>query len=126
MIESVLVLDANTRVVLNRISVDSDEMHLLNLPAGQMLSPLHDGDIGWTLTEDLQWINPNPPIPYPKDIRARFIRDNLLEKSDVYMIPDFPITELVREQWRQYRQDLRNLPQQPGFPETIVWPTKPE
>jgi 5-methylthioribose kinase len=27
--------------------------------------------------------------------------------------------------WQQYREDLLNLPQQEGFPENVVFPTKP-
>jgi len=27
--------------------------------------------------------------------------------------------------WATYRQDLRDVPQQAGFPTTVVWPTKP-
>jgi hypothetical protein len=27
--------------------------------------------------------------------------------------------------WQQYREDLLNLPQQDGFPENVVFPTKP-
>lgn len=125
MIESALILDSTSRVVLNRVSIDTDDPSSCNLLPGQMLSPRNDGNIGWTLGLDNEWINPNPPIPYPADERVRFIRDNLLEQSDVYMIPDFPITETVREQWRQYRQELRDIPTQPGFPNNVVWPTKP-
>lgn len=29
-------------------------------------------------------------------------------------------------EWRQYRTDLLNVPQQEGFPNTVTWPTKPE
>lgn len=27
--------------------------------------------------------------------------------------------------WRRYRQALRDLPAQPGFPTSVTWPTKP-
>lgn len=125
MIQSVLILDSITRVVLNRVSYDPDHPETFNLLPNQMLSPLHDGDIGWTLTEDLQWINPNPPDPYPADRRIRFTRDNLLRDSDIYMISDYPMSETMREQWRQYRQQLRDIPQQSGFPNNITWPIEP-
>lgn len=125
MIQSVLILDAETRQVLNRVSHDPDRPELTNLAPGQILSPRHDGDIGWTLTEAGEWINPNPPTPYPQDQRVRRIRDNLLDRSDRYMIPDFPISEEVREQWRAYRQALRDIPNQLGFPDSVIWPTEP-
>lgn len=125
MIESVLILDAVTRQVLNRVSYDPDRPETLNLPAGQILSPRHDGDIGWILTTDEEWINPDPPTPYPRDQKIRQQRDRMLDKTDRYMIPDFPITEEAREQWRQYRRALRDIPTQPGFPDSVVWPTEP-
>lgn len=27
--------------------------------------------------------------------------------------------------WLDYRQALRDIPQQPGFPDNVTWPTKP-
>jgi hypothetical protein len=40
----------------------------------------------------------------------RNVRGEKLKRSDIYMIPDFPITEEKREEWRIYRQQLRDLP----------------
>lgn len=28
--------------------------------------------------------------------------------------------------WLDYRQALRDIPQQPGFPDNVTWPTEPE
>jgi hypothetical protein len=36
------------------------------------------------------------------------------------------IADSTSDLWVPYRQDLRNIPQQPGFPWDVVWPTKPE
>lgn len=126
MIQSALILDSTSRIVLNRVSIDTDDPSSCNLLPNQMLSPRNDGDIGWTLNLDNEWINPNPPDVTPQDVKVRARRDAELERSDMYMLPDFPITELVREQWRQYRQDLRDIPSQSGFPDNVVWPIKPE
>lgn len=126
MIQSVLILDSSTRVVINRVSIDSERPETLNLQPGQELASKHDGDIGWTLTESGEWINPNPPTPRDQAVWARHIRSRLLEKSDKYMVLDYPITDQAREQWRQYRQALRDITQQPGFPDTIEWPVQPE
>lgn len=43
-------------------------------------------------------------------------RDNLLAQTDKYMLPDFPITDEKREQYKAYRQYLRDVPAQPDFP----------
>lgn len=47
-------------------------------------------------------------------------RDRLLYETDKYMISDYPITEEEREQYRLYRQYLRDLPQTEGFPQTQI------
>lgn len=47
-------------------------------------------------------------------------RDRLLYETDKYMIPDYPITEEEREEYRLYRQYLRDIPQTDGFPELEI------
>lgn len=47
-------------------------------------------------------------------------RDNLLAQTDKYMLSDFPITDEEREQYKAYRQYLRDLPEQAGFPNVDV------
>lgn len=55
--------------------------------------------------------------------RVRRTRDELLAKSDWTQLPDSPCDVYA---WAVYRQDLRDVPQQAGFPEEILWPLKPE
>ena len=47
-------------------------------------------------------------------------RDNLLAQTDKYMLPDFPITEEKLAQYKAYRQYLRDLPEQAGFPNITI------
>lgn len=47
-------------------------------------------------------------------------RDGLLAETDKYMILDSPISEKEREQYRAYRQYLRDLPEADGFPDVPV------
>lgn len=35
-------------------------------------------------------------------------------------------TQSQKDAWRQYRQELLDLPQQSGFPDSVVWPTPPQ
>jgi hypothetical protein len=49
-------------------------------------------------------------------------RDALLMSSDWTQINDAPVNKVV---WAVYRQALRDITSQPGFPLNIVWPTKP-
>jgi len=53
-----------------------------------------------------------------KSISVRFQRDELLSKTDFYALSDVTMsTEMAT-----YRQALRNVPAQSGFPNTIDWP----
>ena len=52
----------------------------------------------------------------------RATRDDLLKATDHYGLSDVSMTEAMTA----YRQALRDVPQQAGFPQTITWPTKPE
>jgi hypothetical protein len=51
---------------------------------------------------------------------ARTIRDMLLKQTDHLVLPD---SGKDSPEIRKYRQDLRDVPSQSGFPENIVWPT---
>ena len=55
-----------------------------------------------------------------KPMMARQERDNLLIESDIYALAD-----RITDEWRTYRQSLRDVPSQAGFPDNITWPTKP-
>lgn len=56
---------------------------------------------------------------------ARAKRDKLLEDTDWTQVLDAPIDASTREAYRVYRQDLRDIPEQDGFPESIIWPELP-
>lgn len=56
---------------------------------------------------------------------ARAQRDKLLADTDWTQVLDAPIGTETREAYRAYRQALRDIPEQEGFPETIVWPELP-
>lgn len=70
---------------------------------------------------------PAPPVPTTEQLAAtaRGERDSKLYQSDWTQLPDVPLTSGVKAQWATYRQALRDVPQQPGFPATITWPTAP-
>lgn len=56
---------------------------------------------------------------------ARVKRDKLLANTDWTQVLDAPIDSATREAYRVYRQALRDIPEQDGFPETIIWPELP-
>ena len=63
-------------------------------------------------------------VPETAD-EARTKRGKLLEETDWTQVLDAPIDAATREAYRAYRQALRDLPQQEGFPDTITWPELP-
>lgn len=63
-------------------------------------------------------------IPMPAE-EASALRDKLLEETDWTQVLDSPIDAETREAYRVYRQALRDIPEQEGFPEAIIWPELP-
>jgi hypothetical protein len=53
---------------------------------------------------------------------ARRIRNQLLASSDWTQVADAPVDQSA---WATYRQSLRDLTAQEGFPDAIVWPVSP-
>jgi hypothetical protein len=53
----------------------------------------------------------------------RMQRDSLLTASDWTQASD--ISQATKDKWATYRQALRDVPQQDGFPNTVVWPNQP-
>lgn len=50
-------------------------------------------------------------------------RNGLLAASDWTQLPDVPLA--TKEAWATYRQALRDITDQPGYPLEVVWPTPP-
>jgi len=57
---------------------------------------------------------------------AKNKRNLLLQQSDWTQIPNNPLTVEQQELWAVYRQELRDIPSQSGYPFNVVWPTQPE
>lgn len=64
-----------------------------------------------------------PPAPPPTAEELRMVRDQLLARSDWTQAADAPTDKTA---WAVYRQALRDVPLQPGFPGSVIWPTEPE
>jgi hypothetical protein len=79
------------------------------------LPTLVDGiwTLGWTVTQV-------PEEKVERSVRDR--RDRLLSQTDWMALTDNTMTQ----PWADYRQALRNVTDQAGFPYNVTWPTKPE
>ena len=56
---------------------------------------------------------------------ARLTRNEMLWESDWTQLPDAPLTDTEKVAWTEYRQALRDLPEQEGFPNNSVFPAAP-
>ena len=56
---------------------------------------------------------------------ARQKRDRLIATTDYLVTPDYPISDDRLAKVKTYRQALRDIPEQAGFPRSITWPEKP-
>lgn len=56
---------------------------------------------------------------------VRVSRNISLAESDWTQLNDVPISAEEKAAWAEYRQALRDLPEQEGFPDNVMWPTAP-
>ena len=56
---------------------------------------------------------------------ARQKRNRLITATDYLVTPDYPIDPEKLAKVKTYRQALRDIPEQSGFPRSITWPEKP-
>lgn len=66
---------------------------------------------------------PDPSETLAAEVRST--RDGLLRDSDWTQMLDSPLSEESKTAWQTYRQALRDVPQQEGFPENVTWPDAP-
>lgn len=68
-------------------------------------------------------------VSYPDgflDKNYRILRNSILNKTDRFLIQDRPIDDTTKSELLNYRQQLRDLTNQPGFPTNITWPVPPQ
>ena len=64
-------------------------------------------------------------IDTQKAAQVRRERNIKLTECDWTQLNDTPLDNAAKIQWTAYRQALRDVPSQAGFPHNVVWPTKP-
>ena len=80
--------------------------------------------------EVLEWTGTNWAVRGPNDAEQaiqihsmRQERNRLLTESDWTQVKDAPVDQAA---WADYRQQLRDITQQAGFPWEITWPEVPQ
>jgi hypothetical protein len=68
------------------------------------------------------------PEPTDKELstQVRTERDRKIAKTDYYMMSDYPSNPQNLEELKVYRQALRDVPKQEGFPMDVRWPDVPK
>jgi len=85
-----------------------------------------EGNIPFTAEEESQWEAEQAAWIANSDTRkaaeVRSERNAKLAATDWTQVAD---TTADKTAWATYRQALRNVPTQAGFPNTVVWPDAP-
>ena len=85
-----------------------------------------NGNVPFTPEEEAEWDAMEAEYAAGADDRAaaevRKERDEKLAATDWRASSDLTLST----EWATYRQSLRDITSQPGFPGTITWPTEPE
>lgn len=100
-------------IVVNTIEVESLDF----MP--NLIDAEQGGSIGW-IYDGKNLTPPDNSEKQAEDIRKQ--RDTLLAKSDWTQLPDAQVNKTA---WATYRQQLKDLPSQSGFPLNVQWPEPP-
>lgn len=82
----------------------------------------YQGGIGWTYVDGAFVPPPLPPLTWDE---IRTGRNALLSASDWTQAPDSHLTTSEKQEWADYRQSLRDVPQDFATPDDVVWPEAP-
>ena len=80
-----------------------------------------EGNVQFTAEEEAEFDAWETGATDRKAADVRLERNAFLRDSDWVSASDITMSD----EWRTYRQALRDVPAQSGFPNTVTWPTKP-
>lgn len=88
-----------------------------------------EGPIPFTSEEEIEWDAMESAWAAGENNRVaeevRRKRDGLLAQTDWRASKAAEMGTPLIGPWADYRQSLRDVPQQPGFPKNVVWPQPP-
>lgn len=80
-------------------------------------------DLSWSVEKIPEKTEAEKREEAEKSVRTK--RDSLISETDYLLASDYPISAEDLEAVKVYRQALRDVPQQEGFPFDVVWPDLP-
>lgn len=80
-------------------------------------------DLSWSVEKIPEKTEAEKREEAEKSVREK--RDSLISETDYLLASDYPISAEDLEAVKVYRQALRDVPQQEGFPFDVVWPDPP-
>lgn len=103
------------------------------VPANATTEPVPSPRDGYDIVFDgarwnyIEQPKPAEPTDAALEGAARAKRQGLLFASDYTQLPDLQETMSAEQKaaWKEYRQALRDITSQPGFPREIAWPVSP-
>lgn len=126
--KSLTIYDIATGEVKKTIFVPSH--HVVDLAAGEgILEGQYDDDKfivvnGSPVERPIIQFSDHYSEPKPvTEVDVRRARNAILAQSDWTQLADTPVDQSA---WAAYRQSLRDIPAQEGFPSQVIWPTSPE
>lgn len=90
----------------------------------RVVDPVFQGE-GWVQAWDITAATDEELAQRLGDLaqNIRATRNQLLAETDWTQVADAPAD---KTSWATYRQELRAITEQQGFPENVIWPTPPE
>ena len=73
------------------------------------------------LTAEEEAIRDAEEATFASSVNVREERNRLLAETDYLALSDVTMSDA----WKTYRQNLRDIPAQSGFPNSVTYPTKP-
>lgn len=83
-------------------------------------APYQDANGAWKVSYTVE----QKPLSHVEEI-IREERNRLLSETDWVVTKYMERKEDIPQEWLDYRQELRNITQQNGYPWDIIWPTNP-
>jgi hypothetical protein len=120
------VLQANLQE--NEQYIESDvtgNPSLFMVSEGQVVALPPMPEMGYEFNYDtLVWFNARSVSQQTAYVKNK--RDIYLSESDWTVVKAIDTNTPIPTEWQTYRQELRDISQQSGYPFNVVWPTPPQ